>query len=293
MRQDRDQRRTRLADKNILLGVIFLASLLFFYACLQMIPGRTSSETHALLRGAAKMLAFLFPAFLYLRTVDGEERAVLGGMPSSALIWRLLLLLIGAFFFGIFAGELSRFGGVNPYLFSSFRYPTAFSLPSFAAFCIFVLASALLPFGVMYSRLISFSPIKAILPMAFFYAAMSISVWGTLLLLAFGSLLAVLRIQTNSFFAVFLCNFAFLFGAYGRRVGILAAFNFGVLPQWGVLLLYGGIGIILCLLAVNYRYLRDLGRKEDRREGKAWIFWTAFSALILVVSLLCALIGKK
>jgi len=282
-----------MANKDVLLALILALSLISFFLCLKLIPGRASGSMHALLRASAMLLFLCMPSFFYLHFTDTHEDQVLGHLPRASMLWRAILFALGALSFGIFAHRLA-FSGVlgKVFLFSLFNFYKDFSLASLGGFLTYAFVSAFLPFAVLYSRCSSASAVSAVLSMGLLYAALGFSLLGAPVLFLFGCLLALLRMQSASFLAVFSCNLAFLFGAYGDRVGVLSFLQFKI-PTWGTLALFAGVGLLLLCASIDYRFFGKLSKKSDSLSKRAWTPWVFVTLLLLGAVLVAILLGGK
>lgn len=283
-----------IASKDALLALVLLSSLILFFVCLRLIPGRPASSEHALLRATATLLTLCIPAFFYLHTAEESAEAVLGGTSRIVLPWRHLAFFVGAFCFGVFVSRLSLLGsGLEISLFSLFRLYRAFSFSSFVALLTFVFATTFLPYGVLFSRVSRLPQVLAVFAMAALYAALGLSLWGMLALFLFGAALALLRLQSFSLLPVFLCNFSFLFGAYADRTDILSFLMLNKLPAWGCLLILGILASVLLFFSLKRRRAMKNIRMNTSEDKTAQYIWIGVSFLLLVVSASFCLIGGK
>lgn len=278
-------------SKDLLLALLLSISLLAFFVGLQLIPSRVGNATQAFLRGVASFLLLCMPSFFYLRFSDRKEDAVLGHMPAKASLWRVVVFLLGAVCLGVLAGRgtlLLR--GSRAFLFSTFHTYRTYSFESLGALLTYAFASAFLPFGVLYSRVRSAPTGIVVLSAAFLYTALGFSLFGAPLLFIMGCLLAMLRIQSDSFVAALVCNLGFLLGAYGDRVGFFGFLD-ALRPSWSVLAITGGLGVLLLLASLDYRFFKRSSRAKEAKRGGA--FWLSFSLVLLLAVLTAVLLGGR
>lgn len=283
-----------VASKDALLALVLLSSLILFFVCLRLIPGRPVASEHALLRATAILLALCIPAFFYLHTAEESAEAVLGSSVRVAVPWRHLAFFVGAFCFGIFLNRLSLLGsGAEITLFSLFRFYRTFSFPSFVALLTFSFATTFLPYGVLFSRVSRLPRLFAVFAMAALYAALGLSLWGMLALFLFGAALALLRLHSFSLLPVFLCNFSFLFGAYADKTSLVSFLMLNKLPAWGCLLILGFLTAAFLFLSLKRRHATKGIRMDTSEDKTVQYIWIGVSFLLLVVSASLCLIGGK
>lgn len=281
-----------LKNKNILLLLVSVFSFFLFFGCLMAIPRSKdglSTDGRTLLCGAAALLSLALPAFFCLRTAGGDSLAYLGGLPPKASFWRVPLFALGAFALGGFMNVLYGMPFAKSDLLLS-RLPSVQSFSAIFLLAILVLAftTALLPLGLLGERLSSMGSLEVVFPLGLFYASLFFTVYGAPVLLLFGFLLALLRLQSRSFFAVVLCNASLLLGSFLTKIGLFSFFTESRLPPWAVLLVLGALALGCLIGSIDFSYVKKSIRERARMPRRSFLLWILLGGISFLLSLIFA-----
>lgn len=220
MRAKKGATRAWFSGTEFLLLAICSISFLLFLGCLWAIPKTADANGRLLLVGAGALLSLCLPVAFLLRAAGGDSISYLGKLPKGASLWRIPMLALGGLLLGFLSDRLDALPFAKGELLLS-RLPKIGGDPLVLTivFAILAFSTALLPFGILTERLSRQGSREAILPSAFLYAALFASFCTSPIFLLFGIFLALLRLQTDSFLGVLLCNAALMAGILSSRLG--------------------------------------------------------------------------
>lgn len=275
-----------------LLFVFILFSYLFYFVCMICIPDMNTDGT-ALLRGSASVLAICMPAFFYMRSEAAKRLRGEAERREKACFWRLLLLLLCAFFFGAFTATLAEGALQSHHIFLRFALPSEFSLASLASLFVFAFSSVLFPYGLFATYAFSRGYVGCFFAVVCLYSAIFFQSASAPFIFIFGLILLIVRWQTRAFLPVFLTNLVFLFGGYGVSIGLFSFDRFGALPEWIFLLITGVVALGTLIGAVHFRALKLLCKTRMRTPSQVFLRFTLLSVLFFAAAiLLSALISN-
>ena len=274
----------RYLSRETLLWTLILFSGVFFFVCIKCIPTANTDGT-ALLRATSMILSLCMPALLYAKVE--EKNGGSDGLPKPNLR-RTLLFAVCAFFFGAFAATIAVDALQAPPIFASFLLPTEISVMSLLSLLVFAFASVIFPYGLFASFAIGEGYFSCLFPLCCLYAALFFQSTSAPLLLIFGLVLALLRLQSGAFFPVLLANSLFLFGGYGVAVGLFSFDRFGALPMWAFLLITGVAFLVSLAFAIDFRAIRVVYGMRKRAPKHFFMRFILISVAFLLVSILFA-----
>lgn len=282
--------RAWLQNRNLLLFLVFLFSLLLFFGCLSLIPEEKSSP---LLRGSAVLLSLCLPALFYLRSDNGEAFAFWKAEGRVASPLRLLPFGISMLLFGVCLAELMQVPSGQTLLFSRFAYAQAFSLDSLASALCYAFAGALLSFAFLGNQLASQGSVVSLVAPAFVFCSLAAAPLALPLLFVAGILLGIAQRLFGGIAASMLGTVALVLGGYFTSVGLLSASRFAFLERPVFLLVSALLCLALLFVAFYRAPIREALHSTVRTKKRPALLWGSFSLFVLLLSLFYSLFLTK